>query len=74
MDAFAWVCLGWALFASLVALIALGSFLQTQKELTPLNRHVAEQETNLRLLTERATDYEPDTKLYRVGADYMVHL
>jgi len=26
------------------------------------------------LLVERATDYEPDTKLYRVGADYMVHL
>lgn len=28
----------------------------------------------VRLLAERATDYEPDTKLYRVGADYMVHL
>lgn len=28
----------------------------------------------IRLLTERATDYEPETKLYRVGADYMVYL
>lgn len=37
MDAFAWVCLGWALFASLVALVALGSFLQKQKELTAVN-------------------------------------
>ncbi len=26
------------------------------------------------LLVERSTEYEPDTKLYRVGADYMVHL
>ncbi len=26
------------------------------------------------LLAERATDYEADTRLYRVGADYMVHL
>ena len=26
------------------------------------------------LLVERATNYESDTKLYRVGADYMVHL
>ena len=26
------------------------------------------------LLSERATIHEPETKLYRVGADYMVHL
>lgn len=28
----------------------------------------------VRLLLERATDYEPETKLYRVGADYSVNL
>jgi hypothetical protein len=28
----------------------------------------------IRLLVERSTEYEPDTKLYRVGADYMLHL
>ena len=28
----------------------------------------------LRLMVERATEYEPDTKLYRVSADYAAHL
>ncbi len=28
----------------------------------------------LELLVERATEYEPDTKLYRVSADYAAHL
>lgn len=28
----------------------------------------------VRLLVERSTEYEPDTKLYRVSADYAVHL
>jgi hypothetical protein len=28
----------------------------------------------LRLLVERSTEYESDTKLYRVSADYAVHL
>ena len=58
MDAFAWVCLGWALFASFVALVALGSFLQKQKELTALNGHVAENKTDLRLLMERVKHLE----------------
>lgn len=58
MDAFAWVCLGWALFASFVALVALGSFLQKQKELTALSGHVAENKTDLRLLMERVKHLE----------------
>jgi hypothetical protein len=28
----------------------------------------------MRLLVERSTEYEPDAKLYRVSADYAVHL
>ena len=28
----------------------------------------------LNLIVERATEYEPDTKLYRVSADYAAHL
>lgn len=28
----------------------------------------------IRLLVERSTEYEPDTNLYRVSADYAVHL
>jgi len=28
----------------------------------------------LQLLVERSTEYEPDTKLYRVSADYAAHL
>ena len=28
----------------------------------------------VRLVGERSTEYEPDTKLYRVGADYIAHL
>ena len=63
MDAFAWVCLGWALFASFVALVALGTVLQKQKELTDLNRHVAEQGTDLRLLTERVKHLESVVEL-----------
>ena len=58
MDAFAWVCLGWALFASFVALVALGAFLQKQKELTVLSGHVAENKTDLRLLMERVKHLE----------------
>lgn len=69
MDAFAWVCLGWALFASFVALVGLGSALGKDKDLKEANRHGAAVETDIRLLKDRFGRLEKAVGGLLVAAD-----